>query len=254
MSCRKNRHRHGHRCRAQSTIVGIWNCLSALYLLAAPLTPDKGPLEVWGNLVYKLGLLKKQAPTNLGPYFADNVTTLTLPPDSSGSVYREASFDDIFSTGVADTIRLYYNFQGVTSSSTQLVFPTIFQASEGVPPGFSVSEQIYVCANGHTFCDDYVVGGGTLIGMTTWTSVGTLFTQFAATVPATTFNMDLVFTVVSAGGTGQLGDVAGAILAQPDPPNPVPGPIVGAGLPGLVAGMFGLWGWRRRKTSLSLNG
>ena len=54
--------------------------------------------------------------------------------------------------------------------------------------------------------------------MTTWTSVGTLFTQFAATVPATTFNMDLVFTVVSAGGTGQLGDVAGAILAQPDPP------------------------------------
>jgi hypothetical protein len=231
---------------ADSITVGLWDGANPGAGIVPILSSPDGSMV---NRKYKDG-----NPTNLGPYFAGNVTTLTLPPDSSGSVYREASFDDIFSTGVADTIRLYYNFQGVTSSSTQLVFPTIFQASESVPLGFSVSEQIYVCANGHTFCDDYVVGGGTLIGMTTWTSVGTLFTQFAATVPATTFNMDLVFTVVSAGGTGQLGDVAGAILAQPDPPNPVPGPIVGAGLPGLVAGMFGLWGWRRRKTSLSLNG
>jgi hypothetical protein len=69
-----------------------------------------------------------------------------------------------------------------------------------------------------------------------------------------TFNLDLVFDIHSPSHSSPLGDVAGAILAQPDPPSPVPGPIVGAGLPGLVAGMFGLWGWRRRKTSLSLNG
>ena len=47
-----------------------------------------------------------------------------------------------------------------------------------------------------------------------------------------------------------LGDVAGAILAQPDP-KPVPGPIAGAGIPGVALGMS-LWAmWRRRKTSVS---
>jgi hypothetical protein len=31
----------------------------------------------------------------------------------------------------------------------------------------------------------------------------------------------------------------------------VPGPIVGAGLPGIVTGLIGLWGWKRRKRSVA---
>jgi hypothetical protein len=229
--------------------VGLWDAANAAVGVVPILSSPDGSLVM---RKYTDG-----TPTNLGPNFGGNITTWTLPPDSSGSVYREASFDDIFSTGVADTIRLYYNFQGVTSTSLQATFPTIFQAGgakEIVPPGWTIAEQIYICANGQTFCDDLVVGGGTLIGMTTWTSVGTLYTQFDAILPAMTFNLDLVFDIHSPSHSSPLGDVAGAILAQPDPPSPVPGPIVGAGLPGLVAGMFGLWGWRRRKTSVSLNG
>ena len=52
------------RAPVPGTIDDCWNLelpKRPLFARRAPLTPDKGPLEVWGNLVYKLGLLKKQA-------------------------------------------------------------------------------------------------------------------------------------------------------------------------------------------------
>src|SRR5436190_11509313 len=85
---------------ADAITVGLWDGANPNAGIVPILSSPDGSMV---NRKYTAG-----NPTNLGPYFAGNVTTLTLPPDSSGSVYREASFDDIFSTGVADTIRLYY--------------------------------------------------------------------------------------------------------------------------------------------------
>jgi hypothetical protein len=213
---------------ADSIVVGLWDAAN----------PNAGIVPILSSPDGSQVMIKYQSgdPTNLGGNFAGNITTLTNPPDSSGSVFREAAFDDVFNTGVSDTIRLFYNFQGVTAGSTNLTFPAIFQVKETFPPDFTIAEQIFVCANGATFCDNNLTGGGTLIGMETFTSgPSTIFTQFNATVPTNPFNIDLVFTIASTGG-GPPFDVAGAILTQPD--VTVPGPIVGAGLPGLLGFAF----------------
>jgi hypothetical protein len=212
---------------AESILVGLWDAAN----------PGAGIVPILSSPDGSQVLIKYQSgdPTNLGGNFAGNITTLTLPPDSSGSVFREAAFDDVFNTGVADTIRLFYNFQGVTAGSTNLAFPAIFQVKETFPPDFTIAEQIFVCANGATFCDNNLTGGGILIGSHQFTSVDTIFTQFNATVPTNPFNIDLVFTIASTGG-GPPFDVAGAILTQPD--VTVPGPVVGAGLPGLLGFAF----------------
>jgi hypothetical protein len=167
------------------------------------------------------------------------VLSALVTPDG----YYEAAINNIFATQF-ETGRIYATFSGITTVGNQLTLPTIFQRTENALPGWTLVEQVYICAN-TLFCDDYVVGGGTGIAARTFANgqLGTDFLTLTGIAPGQPFNITEVFHIVSDGPGAHLG---GAILVDPVASVPVPGPVVGAGLPGLILAALGMLGWRRR--------
>jgi hypothetical protein len=131
-----------------------------------------------------------------------------------------------------------------------LTLPSIFQRSEDALPGWTLVEQVFICAN-TLFCDNYIVGGGTLVGDRYFTNgqLGTDYLTLSGIAPGQPFTITEVFHLVSSEANAHL---AGAILVDPLASVSVPGPVVGAGLPGLILASGGLLGWwRRRKAAAS---
>jgi hypothetical protein len=179
--------------------------------------------------------------------FGGNSSTVAFG-NADGTTTYEFAIDDIFATQ-PDTARIYATWTGITTPTPQLTIPSIFQVNEGPNSGFTIATQLYICSDGALFCDDYVTGGGTPLGTQIFSgaALGTTSPTFSTIAPGSPYSLTEVFTVVYNGG-GPLGDVGGAILATPaDPPSPVPAPIVGAGLPGLILASGGLLGWWRRR-------
>jgi hypothetical protein len=178
-----------------------------------------------------------------GPTFGGVLSALETP-----SGYYESAINNIFANTVG-TGRIYTTFSGVTvTGNNPVTLPTIFQRTEDALPGWTLVEQVFLCANGALFCDNYVVGGGTLVGADTFVN-GQLRTDFltlSGIAPGQPFNITEVFHLVSNGPGAHL---AGAILV--DPAAPVPGPIAGAGLPGLILASGGLLGWWRRRQKIA---
>jgi hypothetical protein len=177
-----------------------------------------------------------------GPTFGGVLSALLTP-----NGYYESAINNIFANNVG-TGRIYTTFSGVmVTGNNPLTLPTIFQRSENVLPGWTLVEQVFLCAKGVLFCDNYVVGGGTLVGKDTFVN-GQLRTDFltlSGIMPGQPFNITEVFHIVSDGPGAHL---SGAILVDPAATvAPVPGPIAGAGLPGLILASGGLLGWWRRR-------
>jgi hypothetical protein len=178
--------------------------------------------------------------------FGGNSSTVAFG-NADGSTTYEFAIDNVFATQV-DTARIYASWTGITAPLGQLTIPTIFQVNEGPNAGFSITEQTFICAGGTLFCDNFIVGGGTPLGAQAFpgAALGTFFPTFGAVAPGSPYTITEVFHLVY-DGNGPLGDVGGAILATPADPSPVPAPIVGAGLPGLILASGGLLGWWRRR-------
>jgi hypothetical protein len=178
-------------------------------------------------------------------YFGGNLAAQITP-----NGWYEFAIDNVHSS-TNDVLRLYATWTDITAPLGNLTMPTIFQSLEA-QPGFVVSESIYICAN-NLFCDDYIVGGGIGVGADFFANfTGTHTPTLNAVAPSLPYAITEVFTI-SADTSVVFGDVGGAILIDsvPHPPAPVPGPIAGAGLPGLILASGAFLGWWRRRQKIA---
>lgn len=87
-----------------------------------------------------------------GPEFAGVLSALRTPDG-----FYESAINNIFSVGnVPGTGRIYTSFNDATfTGNSPLSFPeTLFQRTENRLPGWSLTEEIFVCGNGDLYCDN----------------------------------------------------------------------------------------------------
>jgi hypothetical protein len=220
---------------AATVTIGVWDPAAYGTNTIVPFSTAGGDLNLHSNVFFGT--------------FGGNSATIAFG-NADGTTTYEFAIEDIFATR-ADTARIYGTWSGITTPLPQLAIPSIFQVNEGPIPGFTITTQLFICADGALFCDNTINPVGTLLGQQTFpgAALGTTFPTFSTIAPGSPYNLTEVFTVTY-NGSGPLGDVGGAILATPTDPQPVPAPIVGAGLPGLILASGGLLGWWRRRRQL----
>jgi hypothetical protein len=198
------------------------------------------------------GSLHTFSAVNFGPSIynmSGNISTVSFT--SGGTHYYEVAITDVHSSLNGYT-RIYATWTNITAPLGQLTFPITFEAGEN-QPGWTIIEQVFVCSMAQgAFCDNLVYPGadglkGYNFGSTPSGPVNFNVSGITETGP---YALTQVFTIVPDVGTS-LGDVGGYIITGIQDPHPVPGPVVGAGLPGLILAGGGLLGWWRRRKKIA---
>jgi hypothetical protein len=184
-----------------------------------------------------------------------NISALLLPTAPGNQVPTfEFSFHDGFVPQVGGTIYLFATWQGINLSNKSITIPTTFATDEmpGGANGLYVAYQVFTGTPNCVFCDNFVNPNGHIAGGGQFTDVlDTISQTFITVAPGKSFSITEEFVFgndASWNGVVQ-GDVGAYQLATPlAHVDPVPGPIAGAGLPGLIVlGLAALARWRRNR-------
>jgi hypothetical protein len=212
-----------------------------------------GPIDFNGPLVDLIG-----APLILGSGFGfgqiaatviqpgGNVVSGGLPGSTIPTF--EFAFDDGFTPPQGGTIYLYATWSGVNTSDNAIMMPSLFNTWQ-IPPGsngITVKSDIRLCPDSN-FCGAFtspgvVPPGGEVTAQDATLNTGVI--TLASIAPGQPFTIGETFAFSST-GMPPTGDVGSFIMTSAFAPTPVPGPVVGAGLPGLFS-LIGLWWYRRR--------
>jgi hypothetical protein len=187
-----------------------------------------------------------------------NISALLIPTAPGNQVPTfEFAFHDGFVPQVGGTIYLFATWQGINLSNKSITIPTTF-ATDEMPVGANglyVAYQVFTGTPNCVFCDNFVNPNGHIAGGGQFTDVlDTISQTFITVAPGKSFSIteEFVFGNDASWNGVVHGDVGAYQLATPlAHVNPVPGPIAGAGLPGLILASGGLLGWwrRRKKTA-----
>jgi hypothetical protein len=202
--------------------------LSAL-LLATP--AQAATITVFTTSSFGGDILAQSEIFGYSTYFLGNTSGGVVSAISSGNTFELAA-NNVYNT-IPDTLNIYALWQGLTSPSGLLEVTTQMATDEYAYAGWTISELVYI-------------NGGGIVGHTQVGLYGAPTQTF--TVPTNApYDLQLQLQFVS-NGAPPYGDFGAYVIATLSDPPPVhaPGPIVGAGLPGLFTA-FGIWWLNRRR-------
>jgi hypothetical protein len=223
----------------------------------APVTSTSPILEY----IYGPGTPNGPNALMLGSGFGfDHIFGMVIPPTgniNSGGLGGpnptfEFGFNDGFVPINGGTIYLYATWQGTFVGGPSITLPTTWATTEMpvVQNGYTVTSQVLVCNTPNPFCGPFVGGVNPPDGFAGQDQFVDMLrvdnVVLSSTLPAPQFKITEVFAFSGNAGPPQ-GDVGAFQETTLVNASPVPGPIVGAGVPGLVAACTALVALCRRR-------
>jgi len=208
--------------------------LLATSILAAPITANASQITAFDTSSFGGEIIAQNEFIGYGPiFFLGGTSGGVVSAFHNGNTYELAANN--VSNSISDTLNIYALWQGVTSPTGLLTIDTQMATDEYGAPGWTLSEVVYI--NGNPIVSNTQVG---LYGAPNQT--------FTFPVGNGPFDLQLQLQYVSGPYNGDFGSY---VIASLSAPHPVPGPEVGAGLPGLL-GLLGMWWYRRQRDATRL--